>query len=134
MQKSFRDLKVWHLSMDLTMLIYALTSDFPKHEIYGLSSQMRRAAISISSNLAEGSARSTRKDFRQFVIIARGSSCELETQLMIASRLGYATEEKLIEAQLLSEQIGRMLSGLSRFLKTKPPSPPTSNQQPPTSN
>jgi four helix bundle protein len=94
MPKSFRDLKVWHLSMDLTVLIYALTSEFPKHEVYGLSSQMRRAAVSISSNLAEGSSRSTKKDFRQFVIIAGGSNSELQTQLIIASRVHYATDEK----------------------------------------
>lgn len=127
MPKSFRDLKVWHLSMDLTMLIYSVTSEFPKYEIYGLSSQMRRAAISIPSNIAEGSARSTRRDFRQFVLIARGSSCELETQLMIASRLRYATEEKITEAETLSREVGRMLSGLSRFLNTRPPTLPTNN-------
>jgi len=129
MAKSFRDLKVWNLSMDLTMLVYAITSAFPKHEVYGLSSQMRRAAISISSNIAEGSARSTRKDFRQFVVIARGSNAELQTQLMIAHRLGYGLEPQVDEALRLSQQVGRMLSGLSRFLKTKPTTnpPPTNN-------
>ena len=78
--------------MDLTLLIYELTSEFPKHELYGLSSQMRRASVSIASNLAEGSARRTRRGFRQFVIIARGSNCELQTQLLVARRLGYASE------------------------------------------
>jgi four helix bundle protein len=121
--KSFRDLEVWNLSMDLTMMIYALTSEFPRHEIYGLSSQMRRAAVSISSNLAEGSARGTRKDFRQFVLIARGSNCELQTQLMISARLNYASDEKITEAEALSQRISRMLSGLSTFLKAKPLSP-----------
>jgi four helix bundle protein len=77
--KSFRDLKVWNLAIDLTTLIYALSADFPKSEIYGLSSQMRRAAVSIASNIAEGSARGTKKDFKQFVMIARGSTCELQT-------------------------------------------------------
>jgi four helix bundle protein len=118
--KSFRDLEVWNLSMDLTMMIYAITSDFPKHEIYGLSSQMRRAAVSISSNLAEGSARGSKKDFRQFVLIARGSNCELQTQLMIAARLNYSLDEKIIEAEALCQRISRMLSGLSNFLKIKP--------------
>jgi four helix bundle protein len=118
--KSFRDLEVWNLSMDLTMMIYAITSDFPKHEIYGLSSQMRRAAISISSNIAEGSARGSKKDFRQFVLIARGSNCELQTQLMIASRLNYSLDEKITEAEALCQRISRMLSGLSNFLKIKP--------------
>jgi len=118
--KSFRDLEVWNLSMDLTMMIYAITSDFPKHEIYGLSSQMRRAAISISINIAEGSARGSKKDFRQFVLIARGSNCELQTQLMIASRLNYSLDEKITEAEALCQRISRMLSGLSNFLKIKP--------------
>ena len=106
--------------MDLTIMIYAITSEFPKHEIYGLSSQMRRAAASIASNLAEGSARGTKKDFRQFVLIARGSNCELQTQLMIAARLGYAQSEKIEEAEVLCQEIARMLSGLSTFLKLKP--------------
>jgi four helix bundle protein len=130
MPKSFPDLKVWHLSMDLTMQVYALTSEFPKHEIYGLSSQMRRAAVSIPSNLAEGSSRSSNKDFRQFVVIARGSNCELETQLMIAARLDYATPEKIGEAERLCHEVARMLNGLSRFLKPKLPAalvPPTNN-------
>jgi four helix bundle protein len=136
MLKSFRDLEVWNLSMDLTIQIYAVTSEFPKHEIYGLSSQMRRAAVSTPSNIAEGSVRSTRKDFRQFVLIARGSNSELQTQLMIAHRLGYGLEPQVDEALRLSQQVGRMLSGLSRFLKTKPTTnpTPTNNQQPTTNN
>ena len=107
--------------MDLTMLIYELTSGFPSHELYGLSSQMRRAAVSTASNLAEGSARTTRKDFRQFVIIARGSNCELQTQLMIATRLGYASSNQLEQAERLSSEVGKMLNGLSAYLKKKPP-------------
>jgi len=103
--------------MDLTMLIYAITADFPKHEIYGLSSQMRRAAASIPSNLAEGSARGSKKDFRQFVLIARGSNCELQTQLMIATRLNYSSSKKIAEAEELCQRISRMLSGLSDYLK-----------------
>ncbi len=117
MPKSFRELRVWQASMDLTLLIYTLTSDFPKHETYGLSSQMRRAAVSISSNLAEGSARRTRRDFRQFVIVARGSNFELQTQLLVARRLGYVSKEKLDQAEILALDIGRMLNGLSNFLK-----------------
>ncbi len=124
MAKSFRDLKVWQLSMDLTILVYALTSEFPKHEVYGLSSQMRRAAVSIASNLAEGSARNSKKDFRQFVAIGRGSNSELQTQLILASRLGYATVEKIDEAETLCHEVARMLSGLSRFLELKSTAPP----------
>ena len=106
--------------MDLTLLVYALTNDFPKHEIYGLSSQMRRAASSIPSNIAEGSARSSKKDFRHFVTIAHGSNCELQTQLLIAGSLGYVSQAKLLEAEGLSHEVGRMLSGLSSFLSSKP--------------
>ena len=112
--------------MDLTMLVYELTSGFPSHETYGLSSQMRRAAVSIASNLAEGSARTTRKDFRQFVIIARGSNCELQTQLMIAARLSYGSLDRLQQAERLSSEVGKMLNGLAAYLKTRPPTAPAS--------
>jgi four helix bundle protein len=121
--KSFRDLKVWNLAIDMTTLVYGLTADFPKSEIYGLSSQMRRAAVSIASNIAEGSARGTKKDFKQFVSIARGSNCELQTQLLIATRLGFAKEQALKEIEVISNEIGQMLSGLSKYLgETRPKS------------
>ena len=116
MAKSFRDLKVWNLAIDLTTLIYALSADFPKSEIYGLSSQMRRAAVSIASNIAEGSARGTKKDFKQFVMIARGSTCELQTQLLIAGRLGFASEQTVEELIGKANEIASMLSGLSKYL------------------
>lgn len=92
--KSFRELEVWKKSIDLTAMIYDLTSEFPKHEIYGLTSQMRRAAVSIASNIAEGSARGTRRDFRQFIKQAEGSNCELQTQLTIANRLQFGNLER----------------------------------------
>jgi four helix bundle protein len=114
--KSFRDLKVWNLAVDMTTLVYAVTAEFPKSEIFGLSSQMRRAAVSIPSNIAEGSARGTKKDFKQFVSIARGSNCELQTQLLIAGRLGFVPQAKADEIQLASNEIGQMLSGLSKYL------------------
>jgi four helix bundle protein len=79
---------------------------------------MRRAAVSIASNLAEGSARNSKKDFRQFVTISRGSNSELQTQLMIAGRLGYIPDIKLHEAEKLCHEVARMLNGLSSFLKT----------------
>ena len=106
--------------MDLTMLIYSLTAEFPKHEIYGLTSQMRRAAVSIASNIAEGSARGTRRDFRQFVLTARGSNAELQTQLMIACGLGYCDAARIDQALEDSQRVGRMLHGLSNFLREKP--------------
>lgn len=122
MAKSFRELKVWNRAIELTTLVYALTAEFPKTEIYGLSSQMRRAAVSIASNIAEGSARGTRKDFKQFVTMARGSNCELQTQLVIAGRLGFGGTEKINEAEEISHEVGQMLSGLSKYLGTARPS------------
>jgi four helix bundle protein len=117
--KSFRELEVWKKSIDLTTMIYDLTAGFPKHEIYGLTSQMRRAAVSIASNIAEGSARGTRRDFRQFVKQAEGSNCELQTQLTIANRLQFGEPEKAQGAETLSIQIGKMLSNLSKYLTTE---------------
>jgi four helix bundle protein len=121
MAKSFRDLKVWNRAIDLSTLVYALTAEFPKAEIYGLSSQMRRAAVSIASNIAEGSARGTKKDFKQFDTIARGSNCELQTQLVIAGRLGFIGPEKINAAETLSHEVGQMLSGLSKYLGSSRP-------------
>jgi four helix bundle protein len=123
--KSHRDLKVWNLGLDLTVAIYALTADFPVTGPYGLTSQLRRAAVSTASNIAEGSARVTRRDFRQFILIARGGNCELETQLAIARRLQFGLAEKLTQAQQLADQVGRMLSGLANYL-ARPQTPPTS--------
>jgi len=102
----------------LTELIYLLTADFPRAEMYGLTSQMRRAAVSIASNIAEGSARGTKKDFNQFIAIARGSTCELLTQLLIASRLELGSKLKIEEAEALANEVSRMLSGLHDYLAT----------------
>jgi four helix bundle protein len=114
--KTFRELNVWNKSIDLTALVYEFTAAFPKHEIYGLTSQMRRAAVSVPSNIAEGSARGTRKDFRQFVKQAEGSNCERQTQLIIAKRLQFGDPVKLDAAAELSLEIGKMLGGLSAYL------------------
>ncbi len=117
--KSFRDLEVWNLSIDLSTSIYEVTSRYPREEIYGLTSQMRRAAVSTSSNLAEGSARGTYRDFRKFVKMAQGSNCELQTQLIIARRLGFGDQEQCERAEALSQKVGRMLSGLSKYLSDR---------------
>jgi four helix bundle protein len=114
--KTFRELKVWNKAISLTTLIYESTAAFPRREIYGPTSQMRRAAVSIASNIAEGSARGTRRDFRQFVELAEGSNCELQTQLVIASCLGLGDPEKLSAAECLSIEIGKMLGGLAAYL------------------
>ncbi len=131
MKKSYRELKVWQASLDLTVLVYRLTGNFPQHELYGLSAQMRRASVSIVSNIAEGAGRNTRKDFKHFVLIARGSLCELETQLMVAVRLGYCNPQQSAGAEHVMRDIGRMLNGLCRFLENEiARKPPHSNQHP----
>lgn len=119
MAKSFRELEVWKKSIELTTLIYEITAEFPRHEIYGLTSQMRRAAVSVASNIAEGSARGTRRDFKQFVKQAEGSNCELQTQLIIADRLRLGNAENIQAAETLSIQIGKMLSNLSKYLSAE---------------
>ncbi len=98
------------------MLVYGFTTDFPRQEIYGLTSQMRRASVSIASNIAEGSARGTRRDFRQFVKLAHGSNCELQTQLLIAGQLRFGDHAKCEAAEKLSHEVGRMLGSLSNYL------------------
>ena len=113
---SFRDLRVWQHAMELALATYRVTSEFPKYELYGLAQQMRRAAVSVASNIAEGKGRQYDKEFRQFLFHARGSLLELETQLAIASQLEYLTAEKLSEIQQLARQVGRSLSGLVNSL------------------
>ena len=113
--RGHRDLKVWQDAMELVKDVYRITKGFPKEEIYGLTTQMRRAAVSIPSNIAEGAARNSTKEFIQFLAISRGSLSELETQLLIAQNLGYTTEHSDI-----AERIGRvfkMIGGLTRSLR-----------------
>jgi four helix bundle protein len=117
--QSFRDLQVWQRSMELTVAIYRLTQTFPREEIYGLVSQLRRAAVSIPSNIAEGQGRSNTGEFRQFLSIARGSNCELQTQLEIARRLKFGKAESLDQAEGLSHEIGKMLFTMLNTLRTK---------------
>jgi four helix bundle protein len=116
MAQSFRDLKVWKKAIDLSVSVYDFTEEFPGSEMYGLSSQMRRASVSVASNIAEGSARGTKRDFRQFVKLARGSNCELQTQLVIAGRLGFGNRGKGEKLEALSQEIEKMLTGLSKYL------------------
>lgn len=110
--KSYKDLIVWQKSVILVKKVYFLTKTFPKEEIFGLTSQMRRAAVSIPSNIAEGYGRRTRKDYGQFCSIAYGSSLELETQLVIARELNYCTARDLLEIELLVAEVGKMLNSL----------------------
>lgn len=114
--QTYKDLIVWQRAMDLVKAIYELTEKFPKSEIYGLMSQMRRCAVSIPSNIAEGRRRGSQKDYRQFLIIAYGSGAELETQIEIAKRLPFSENLDYTKVdQLLLEtmkMLNKMLSSL----------------------
>lgn len=110
--RSFKDLIVWQKSADLAVFIYEVTKQFPRDELYGLTSQLRRAAISISSNMAEGFKRSSRKEKLQFYSISLGSLSEVESQLEIARRLNYISEESYNKALDYVYSIGRMLERL----------------------
>ena len=112
-----RKLEVWQRSMTLVKMTYELTREFPKEEIYGLSSQMQRSAVSIPSNIAEGAARKSKAEFLQFLSIAQGSLSELDTQLEIAHMLGYITEKKRKETFDELTDVFKMLSGLIRSVK-----------------
>jgi four helix bundle protein len=116
MSGSYRDLIVWQKAFDLSVGIYKLTRDFPTEELYGLSSQLRRASVSIPSNLAEGYGRGSRRDYRNFVAIARGSALELQTQLAIAKELGFGRPPSLQELQDQAEEVGKMLWALFQKL------------------
>lgn len=114
---SFEKLRIWQESMILVKEIYKCTSTFPKQERYDLTSQMRRAAISIPSNIAEGSQRTTNKDFANFISIAKGSLAELRTQIHIAEGLEYIGKEKANEVLLRIEDINKMLYSFLQTLK-----------------
>jgi len=109
-KSSFRDLLVWQKAMSLVTDIYRFTQGFPTEERYGLTSQIRRAAVSIPSNIAEGQARPTHGEFRQFLGHAKGSIAELETQLLIAENLGFFRDPTDLQVQIA--EVGRMLNGL----------------------
>ena len=109
---SFRDLTVWQKSMDLVTLVYQLTEKFPSDERFGLTSQMRRAVVSIPSNIAEGRRRGTSREYRQFLQIAYGSGGELETQLEIGLRLTFLKENDYQKADNLLREVMKMLNSL----------------------
>jgi four helix bundle protein len=139
MTAGHKSLDVWKMSMDLVTRVYEVTKHFPKDELYGLTSQIRRAAVSIPSNIAEGRARTGTRDYMRFVSIARGSAAELETQLLISKNLSYLTEDALTPLYADVNRVGRMLSGLISKLEshlssrngTQPPvaSTPFSSEQ-----
>jgi len=115
--ESYKNLIVWQKSIELVVAVYALTDKFPKGEIYGLTSQMRRAAVSVPSNIAEGSRRGTRKDFRSFLLISFGSGAELETQIEIAKKLSFGQKLNYSDVDKLLDEIMRMLNKIINNLK-----------------
>jgi len=125
----YQDLRAWQRAIDLVERVYAITAKLPHEEMFGLRSQMRRCAVSVPSNIAEGQGRATRGEFQQFLGHARGSLYELETQVVVAARLGYV--EQLDRDHLLAEarELGRMLNALIASLK-----PPASRRQLTTDN
>ena len=112
--RSHRDLIVWQKSMDLVVSVYRATESFPKAEVYGLTSQIRRAVTSIPANIAEGQGRRLTKEFLYFLANARGSLWELDTHLESAARLGFLTSEVHKELRLQLDEVGRILNGLMR--------------------
>lgn len=116
---NYRDLQVWRRGIDLVQGVYELTREFPSDERYGLTSQMRRAAVSIPSNIAEGHARDSTKDFLRFLSIVQGSKAELETQLTLAERLGYCNQEQTAPSLDKLSEIGKMVRGLQKSLRSK---------------
>lgn len=112
MGQSYRDLIAWQKAMQLVAEIYRATQEFPKDEIYGLTSQLRRAAVSIPCNVAEGQGRLTRGEFQQFLGYARGSLLELETLILTAANLKYLSETQTAELLDLAAEVGRILNGL----------------------
>ena len=119
MVRSYRDLVVWQKGMDTVELVYRFSEKFPSSETYGLSSQIRRAAISVPSNIAEGQGRTGTKEFLHHLSIAYGSLLEVETQAQIAQRLGYVGYEGCDEILQATGEVGRLLSGLMNSLTRK---------------
>ncbi|MEN1679322.1 MAG: four helix bundle protein [Planctomycetota bacterium] len=116
---SYKDLKVWQLGVPICTQVYALIPRFPAEERFGLSNQLRRCSVSISSNIAEGHARDTTRDYLRHLSIASGSLAELETQLTIAQELGFATPDELEQLRQQCEEESRMLTALRATLKKK---------------
>lgn len=114
--RDYKDLIVWRKSMDLVKQVYALTAAFPGDERFGLSNQMRRAAVSIPSNIAEGQSRFHRTEFRQFLGVALGSAAEVDTQIIIAAELGYVSKSDSVLTGDRTAEIRRMIRGLLKTL------------------
>ena len=117
MKHNFKNLNICKLSVELTNEIYNLTDNFPKSEIFGLTSQIRRCSVSVASNIAEGSSRSSNKDFNRFLEISLGSLYELQTQIIISANRNYFENSKLENMEIKIEELQRMISGFQKTLK-----------------
>jgi four helix bundle protein len=114
--QAFQDLNVWQRAMEMTVCVYSLSRTFPKDELYGLTSQLRRASISVASNIAEGRGRMTDGEFRQFLGMAQGSTYEVQTQLQVARRLKMGDEAMLNKAEALCIETSKMLGAFIQSL------------------
>jgi four helix bundle protein len=117
MSGTYKDLKVWQTAMDMVASVYRSTKSFPKEETYGLTIQIRRAAVSVASNIAEGKGRSSDKELLQFLSHARGSLFEVETQIAIAQHLGYMSESESDALTSQAAEVGRLLNGLMKVFR-----------------
>ena len=117
--KTHEDLEVWQQAINLSVSIYKITAAFPADERFGLTSQMRRAAVSIASNIAEGAARHSRREFAQFLSVAAGSASELSTQLIIAAEIGMGDKERLLHVRQSVARISQMLQKLMQSVREK---------------
>ena len=120
MVNSYQELVVWQKAMDLVIEVYRLVKLLPLEERYALSDQMRRSAVSIPSNIAEGHTRNSTKEYIQYLSIAKGSNAELQTQLSICSRLGYLSNEQISNAIVISEEVGKMITSIQKKLTPTP--------------
>jgi four helix bundle protein len=119
MLQSYRELLVWQKAMELAQLVYRFTEPFLKRETHGLAAQLRRAGVSVPSNIAEGYGRGSRREYLQFLSIAQGSLKELETQTILAERLNYATASQAVRVLSHADAVGKMLGSLIRSLRAK---------------
>lgn len=123
MLKNYKELKVWQKSYQVGLEIYRITKGFPNEEKYGLTSQIRRAAVSVPSNIAEGYGRKTTPEYIQALYVAYGSNCELETQTLLSGDLGYIKNDEMKKIQMDIEEVERMLKALIKSLENKHSNP-----------
>ena len=121
MSGTFEDLRAWQCAMSFVVRLYRETGKFPKQEIYGLTSQLRKAAVSIASNIAEGKGRASDRDFGHFLDVARGSAYEVKTQLMLAAQIGYLDKEASTQLLAQASELSCIVNGLLKALRPRHP-------------